>query len=90
MMLLCSLQLRRGMTFCGRRKKGFQSGTDFRIYDRSYSNGLSDFFEKCDFVSFRQIQSRYNFPQKHFFGFLQVRQFIKSSFMSPANQPTVY
>uniref|UniRef100_A0A3P9KC19 Reverse transcriptase domain-containing protein n=1 Tax=Oryzias latipes TaxID=8090 RepID=A0A3P9KC19_ORYLA len=89
------------VTFCGRRKfssamqpliknKAFPPGISFSIYDQWYTKGLrfvSNLFEKGDFMSFRQIQSKYNIPQKHFFGFLQVRHFVKSSLTFPADQP---
>uniref|UniRef100_A0A3Q4HJU4 exodeoxyribonuclease III n=1 Tax=Neolamprologus brichardi TaxID=32507 RepID=A0A3Q4HJU4_NEOBR len=60
------------------RNKAFLLGIDISIFDDWCSKNIRficDLFERGGFMAFNQVQIKYNLPQKHFFGFLQVRHF---------------
>lgn len=70
--------------------KAFPPGIGKSIFDDWYSKDLrfvSDLFENGTFMSFKQIQNKYKISRSHFFGFLQVRHFVKSYFTFPNNHP---
>lgn len=72
------------------QNKAFPPGVGKGIFNDWYSRELklvADLFENGNFMSFAQLQTKYRIPHNHFFGFLQVRHFVKSNLIFPMDQP---
>lgn len=68
----------------------FSPGIGHSIFNNWHNKGLKlicNFFEKDVFLSFEQIQNRFGIPQKDFFGFLQMRHYVRSSLSFPGDLP---
>uniref|UniRef100_A0A3Q3FRX3 Reverse transcriptase domain-containing protein n=1 Tax=Labrus bergylta TaxID=56723 RepID=A0A3Q3FRX3_9LABR len=71
------------------QNKAFSPGIGKSIFNDWYSKGLrfvADLFQNGDFMSFNQLKTKYRIPNSHFFGFLQVRHFVKSDLIFPTDQ----
>lgn len=70
------------------QNKAFPPGVGKGIFKNRYCKGLrlvTDFFKDGNLMSFPQLQAKYRIPHNHFFGFLQVRHFVKSNFTFPTD-----
>ena len=72
------------------RNKAFTQGIGVTLFDDWFSKDprfVSDLFKDGNFMSFIQIQNKFQVSRNHFFGFLQVRHFVKSYLKLPNDKP---
>ena len=63
------------------KNEGFAPGIRNSVFDIWHTKGirlLADLYQENMLMSFQQLQEKYSIPSAHFFGYLQVRNFIQS------------
>jgi len=63
------------------------SDPTFRVWSDKGLRTLNDLYDEGVFTSFASLSDKYNFPNSHFFRYLQMRHFIQKQFPHFPNRP---